>query len=277
MAFGDYFVQVEPGDQIVTTYRAKRAAPESGRSMDLDQAEPFRIAVGIDLFVQGIGSQLAAASQRAHSEVAALLLAHEIFHLTELERMSRCHVPFGEHFSGFAAAIDPTMPKLKRLAALELAGQYKMARPSLSGVPQPKHTLTAWRAADIAAEACADMQALLFVRRMPVGAAALEAALLALRFAQEAAAGIAPLDSQGQIGPVDYQIGAFLQATLPIANAMAGPAAARDAAWASAFQAALGDPFLRPEARAAIATSNAPVVETAAKKGRWSLFQKAKP
>jgi hypothetical protein len=274
-SFGRYVLRVVPGDGIFTHWRAKKSSAR-GRTMDLDTAEDFRVAVGEDIFATGVGNQLMNATGLPASVIAVQLLAHELFHLTELDRMSAAGVEYGQQYSGFAQGASADFEARWRSAAVSLANHYKMTRKkSKSAAPVRRHTLAAWRAADIASEACADLQSLQLMRRANLApqAGVIQPALTALRVAQEAQALLLLPDAQGQLEAPPYQIGNALAALAPQLAVSNDLMQARSLTWAMSMQVALTDIYLPQAERDLIAAAAPPLV--AASPSAWDKLKRA--
>lgn len=212
--FAPYELKLTVGNAINTFWGAS-PSNRAGRTMEINARDPLRIEIGIDLFTNGLGHSLALASNLDRDVVLFHLLAHEIFHLTELDRMSQCCVPYGQHRNGFATALWADFNSHWLEAGLKLSENFHHARvkPTAAQMPPQKlYSLDSWRAADIATEACADMLALnLMVRAggsFAKGKPTYAQVLLLKRQADQAAAPASPPDNP------DYQIGTALAALL---------------------------------------------------------------
>lgn len=220
--------------------------------MEINPLNPLRIEIGIDLFKDGIGSELVGLAQLSREIVLFHLLAHETFHLTELDRMSQCCVPYGEHKNGFATALRPDFDQKWLEAGLKLSENFPLAR-----VPKNRESFSAqriygldcWRASDIATEACADMLALNHMIRAGGAYANARAAylpaLIAIRQASQTQASV-----DGPSNNPSYQIGTTL-ATL-IGQGQLSDEQIIAETWKEAFHEALVASELWPDSRALI-------------------------
>lgn len=209
--FAPYELKLTSGNAIHTLWGAFPSS-RAGRTMEINPQNPLRIEIGIDLFKNGIGSVLVAATQLPRETVLFHLLAHETFHITELDRMSQCGVPIGQHKNGFATGLRPDFNEKWLAAGLKLSENFPLVRVQKNDKempPQRLFELACWRASDIATEACADMLALnLMIRAGEPYAAGFNTyvpALIAMRLADQNNA----LAAGPSFSP-DYQIGIAL-------------------------------------------------------------------
>lgn len=263
--FAPYRIMLVPGNAIDTRWGAL-ASRRPGRTMEINPQSPLRIEIGIDLFTQGVCRSLASAGNVSNEVVLFHLLAHEIFHLTELDRMSRSAVPYGQQNSGFAKALRPDFHARWREAGLTLSEKFPLVRLGAANAaslpPQKRFGLECWRAADVASEACADLLALNLMRKASqpyaAGVANFTPALLAHRQAEEDRALAA-----GSTANPGYQIGTALSELL-----QRGPMTDQDivaSTWDKAFRLACTAPEIFPEVRALI--EGLPSLTFAASKG----------
>lgn len=239
--FAAYHIRIVRGDRVTTV-----SVPALHREGPLRIAgrEPLRVEIGVDIFASGAGQSLGK-GRFPPADVAAALLAHEIFHLTEMGRMSASGVRLGTNVSPFATGLHPEMSGEWKGAALGLAESFNIKRgpadfPALA-------PLGIWKAADLASEACADLQSLQIIRRAGLDLRAWTAALIVLRRSQEAQAtkGVAAVDCFVVDPP--YQLGAAIK-SLRLLSQQDDTWPIRAATWRLAFKAAQAESrHLSPE------------------------------
>lgn len=250
--FAPYSIRLVNGSNIQTHWKAAPAA--HGFSIRADPEFPMTVDIGLDILKNGVGASLMSASTPV-AAVAFHLLSHELFHISEMERMADCSVRFGAHFSGFAVAARPELSSFGVWMLSYLTESYPMIRTqSIHLPPQRKYSPTAWKAADIVSEACADLLALQLMRKTNHNWSALKSALITLRMEQETKAQTTPVDGAGQIGPMDYQIGSALKKLAHLVE-QDDPSEIWRACWSLSRNVLIDDPFLDPDAKEKLESS----------------------
>ena len=252
-SFFKYHIEIAEGNGVITSWGAipnNGAASAGGKSL---LANSMQVVVGINLFTSGAGFELTKINDALLPvEIAVLLLAHEIFHLSELDRMSRSQIPYGRQFIAFAQGIHPDFEETWKSAVCSIVEHLPVRRAPNPGLASRTFWPAAWKAADIATEACADITALLLARKIGCDLPLLTTSLVQLRQMEEAVVVATQLNASNHLPSVpNYQIGAFLAANIGLAQ-QDDHWAIRQACWASALDILIKDPEVPHEAKVAI-------------------------
>ena len=182
---GKYAIDIVYGAAINTRY-------EPGPVLDTD-VHPYpmlnlRIEVGLQILTSPM-FEFFVNAQLDEADVVSFLLAHEIFHLTEIARQNSCNVPTKFAGSGFARSIRKEMSSEWQEMALNLA---KIFTPFYRSSPKSVYvsaSVEALRANDAVSEACADLLALEITRTFVSSPNSLQNAAVAFRVQEEAKGG----------------------------------------------------------------------------------------
>lgn len=236
-AFAAYHIELDFGAEIETKWGGIDISAKSrDRTISISAEHPLRISIGVELITAPFFLALQQSNQFAPSEVCAILLGHETFHLTEADRMSSSKVRLGKHLSGFAAAMHPDFSDDWLVAMRALSEDFWGYRTKKNPYV-PRNTLAIWKSSDIASEACADIFALQFMPKSQQKS--WMAALIALRQSQEVTGAATVVDSSNLAAEnPDYQIGAVLTKHAPLLIKQ-NRWTVRETMWREAFNAAL--------------------------------------
>lgn len=210
-----------------------------------DESKPIQIAVGVDLLRVGCAHALMRLGAN-ESDVLLHLLAHEIHHLNESERLIECNVPRGDHRISLVKAIRKEFSDDWQVAIKDFAARHGPSK----AIDLDDLLLTAGHIAD---EACADLIGLHWLREAKRDWIAFADLLIDFRESEA----VASRAKNGKV--VEYEVAPAIEAVFKQGE-LPTVAEIQAATMRMAIDMAMGSPKLDAQSRHAFSSLSQPLV-----------------